>query len=53
VADGGAHAVGAGVATADDDDIFAFGGDEVAVGALVENCFGVGTQEVHCEVDAF
>ena len=36
MAHGGADAIGAGVAAADDDDIFAFGGDEIAVLVLVE-----------------
>ena len=36
VAHGGADAIGAGIAAADDDDILAFGGDEIAVLMLVE-----------------
>ena len=34
MAERGAHAVGAGVSPADDDDVLALGGDEAAVGAL-------------------
>ncbi len=53
VAHGGADAVGAGVAAADDDDVLALGGDESAVGVVrVEQAFGVGVQKLHGEMDA-
>ena len=40
----GADAVGAGVAAADDDDVLAFGGDEIAVLVAVEQALGVGVR---------
>ncbi len=49
---GGADAVGAGVAAADDDDVLALGGDEVAVVVAVEQALGVGVQKLHGEMDA-
>jgi hypothetical protein len=53
VAVGGADAVGAGVAAADDDDVLAVGADEVFVGDIdALHALGVGAQEVHGEVDA-
>ena len=50
VTDAGAHAVGAGVAAADDDDVFFVGGDVVI--ARIEHGLGVRREEVHGEVDA-
>ena len=53
LADGGAHAVGAGVATADDDDVLARGQDGLVVRDDVTGHAAVGlAQEVHGEVDA-
>ena len=52
VAHGRADAVGAGVAAADDHDILAFGGDEVAVLVAVQEAAGVVGQEIHGEMDA-
>ena len=48
----GADAVGAGVAAADDDDVLALGGDEIAVLVPVEQRLGVGGEKLHREVDA-
>ena len=52
MAQGGAHAIGAGVAAADDDHVFAVSGDVIAAG-LVEHGLGVGGEEIHGKVDAF
>ena len=52
MAHGGADAIGAGVAAADDDDILAFGGDEVAVLVPVEQRLGVRGQKFHREMNA-
>ena len=46
----GAHAVGAGVAAADDDDVLAGGADRAL--AAREDGLGVGREELHREVDA-
>ena len=46
VAHGGADAIGAGIAAADDDDVLAFGGDEIAVLVLVEQRLGVRGAEI-------
>src|SRR5262249_28171793 len=53
VAQGGADAIGAGVAAADDNHIFPLGGDIASVGMVaVEQALGVGVQELHGEIDA-
>ena len=53
VADGGADAVGASVAAADDDDVLPGRADVVAVGqAAVQQALRVGRQELHREVHA-
>ena len=50
---GGAEAVGAGVAAADDDDVLARGGDELLVGDLVALAATVLQRQVlHREMDA-
>ena len=49
---GGADAVGAGVAAADDDDVLALGGNEGAVLDAVQEAFGVGVEELHREMNA-
>jgi len=52
VADGGAHAVGARVAAADDHDILARSGDVIHAGGAVQHRLGIRGQKVHGEVDA-
>ncbi len=52
VADGGAHAVGARVAAADDHDILARSGDVVFAGGAIQHGLGVRSEELHREVDA-
>src|SRR5687768_16796220 len=50
----GADAVAAGIATADDDDVFALGIDELAIAMIaVEQALSVGGEELHRKVDAF
>ena len=53
VAEGGAHTIRAGVTAADHHHVLAFGGDEIAVAAAVQQAARVMGQEVHSEVDAF
>ena len=53
MAHGGADAIGAGVAAADDDDVAILGGDEAAVAVLIEDRLRVRGEEVHGEMDAF
>src|SRR5439155_18768100 len=48
---GGADAVGAGVAAADDHHVLVLGRDEIAVFVAVEEAAGVGGQELHGQVD--
>ena len=54
VAQAGAYAVGAGIATTDDDDVLALGVErrDAAVELVVELIAGVGGEELHRQVDA-
>src|SRR5207249_661416 len=53
VAHRGADAVGASVAAADDHDVLALGGNEIAVLVAVQQAAGVGGEELHREMNAF
>ena len=52
VAHRGADAVGAGVAAADDDDVFVLGVNRRVLGPTIENGLGVGGEQLHREVHA-
>src|SRR6266545_848632 len=49
----GPDAVGAGIAAADDDHVFARGGNEVAVSVSVQQAPGVRREEIHGEMNSF
>ena len=49
---GGPHAVRAGIAAANDDHVFACGGNEIAVPVTVEQALGIRGEEVHGEVNS-
>ena len=52
MAERGAHAVGAGVAAADDHDVLTLGGEGRVRGITVQEVLRVGVEELHREVHA-
>ena len=52
MAHGGADTIGPGIAAADDNDVFAFGRNKVAILMLVEKSASVVSEEFHGEMDS-